>query len=200
MAKDARELRHRFRKLHGVAKTLHLDIVDGKFAPNHSLDFPLKLPREFRYQAHLMVRDPLPWIRKNLNRIGLFIPHFESLQEPAQYIAWMKQRKKKVAFAILPETKVTSLKKHLMNIDIILILTVHPGFYGGKYLKSELRKIEQIKRMNPKVRVIVDGGMNPKTIRQARKAGADFFVSGSYVNGAENPRKALRQLQNIIFP
>jgi len=89
------------------------------------------------------------------------------------------------------------LRPFLQDVDYILILTVHPGFYGGKYLKSELKKILPIKRINPQVKVIVDGGMNPQTLPEAIKAGADYFVSGSFVVGSDNPKKALQRLTKI---
>ena len=83
-------------------------------------------------------------------------------------------------------------------IDYLLVLTVHPGFYGAKYLPAQLRKITQIKKINPRVKVIVDGGMNPQTIRQAAQAGADFFITGSYTTKADNPKKALKTLAKAI--
>ena len=85
---------------------------------------------------------------------------------------------------------------NIKDIDYILILTVHPGFYGAKYLRGPLRKIKQIKKMNSKIKIIVDGGMKPSTIRDAR--GADFFVSGSFISKAENPKKAVRELEKRI--
>ena len=186
IAGNQQELEKKYAKLSGVVKTLHLDIVDGRFAPNKSLQFKFKLSPQFRYDAHLMVKDPEQWIKRQLRQngsklINVFIPHFEAIYFHSRYILWMKKLKKKVAFAILPETNVTHLKEHLPYLDYVLVLAVHPGFYGSKYLRSELLKITPIKKVNPKVKIIVDGGMNPETIVEARKAGADLFVSGSYL-------------------
>ena len=198
IAKNQRELDAELKKLKGAGKTLHLDIVDGKFAPNHSLKFPFKLSTSFNYQAHLMIKHPEKWIEKNLQRIDLFIPHFEAIHYHSRYILWMKKMKKKVAFAILPQTTVEHLKEHLPYIDYVLILTVHPGFYGSKYLASELKKIKPIKKINPNVKIIVDGGMNPSTIKQAKKAGADLFVSGSYTTNNHSPHKAIEELMKAL--
>ena len=198
IAKSQSELDTELKRLQGVAKTLHLDIVDGKFAPNRSLEFPFKLSKHYNYQAHLMIEKPEAWIKKNLNKIDLFIPHFESIHYHSRYILWMKKMKMKVAFAILPQTTVEHLKEHLPSIDYVLILTVHPGFYGSRYMPEELRKIKLIKKINPKVNVIVDGGMNPKTIRDAQKAGADLFISGSYVTESDNPKKRMKELMKMI--
>lgn len=198
IAKNQPELDAELKRLKGAAKTLHLDIVDGKFAPNRSLEFPFKLNSNYKYQAHLMIQKPELWIKKNLHRIDLFIPHFEAIHYHSRYILWMKKMKKKVAFAILPKTTVEHLQEHLPYLDYVLILTVHPGFYGSKYLASELQKIKPIKKINPKVKVIVDGGMNPKTILEAAKAGGDLFVSGSYTMRNHSPKKAMEELMAVI--
>ncbi len=198
IAKNQQELDLELKRLKGAAKTLHLDIVDGKFAPNRSLEFPFKLKPNYKYQAHLMIQKPELWIKKNLNRIDLFIPHFEAIHYHSRYILWMKKLKKKVAFAILPQTTVEHLKEHLPYIDYVLILTVHPGFYGSRYMPEELKKIKPIKKINPQVKVIVDGGMNPLTIKEAKKAGADLFVSGSYTMKNHSPKKAIDKLLALI--
>jgi len=198
ISKNQQQLDAELTRLAGAAKTLHLDIVDGKFAPNRSLEFPFKLSKQYMYQAHLMIQRPEAWIKKNLQRIDLFIPHFEAIHYHSRYILWMKKMKKKVAFAILPQTTVGHLQKHLPYLDYVLILTVHPGFYGSTYLASELKKIKPIKKINPRVKIIVDGGMNPNTIIQAQKAGADLFVSGSYTMKNHSPKKAMEELMEVL--
>ncbi|MFH1395900.1 MAG: hypothetical protein ABIG93_00730 [archaeon] len=198
MAKSQKELDTDFKKLKGVVTHLHLDIIDGKSAPNKVMMFPFKLKKEFQYSAHLMIKDPEKWIDKNLTRIELFIPQFEELKSVDNYIKKMKIKGKTTAFAIKPETKVNTIKLYLNEIDYVLVLTVHPGFYGAKYLKCELKKIAQIKKINPQVKVIVDGGMNPSTIGAAAKAGADYFVSGSYTTKANKPRTSIRNLLKAI--
>ena len=198
MAKNQAELNADLKRLTDVVRELHLDVVDGKFANNKTLQFPFRLSKKFKYQAHLMIKQPEKWIKKNLHRIDLFIPHIEEIKDVGDYILWMKKEKKKIAFALLPETKVLSIKKHLDKINIILVLTVHPGFYGSKFLKEKLKKIKQIKKINPKIKIIVDGGMHPATIDAAFKSGADWFVSGSYTTKAENPRERIRMLRGSI--
>ena len=117
VAKDQKELNILFKKLKGSTKTLHLDIVDGKFADNHSLDFNFKLSKKFSYTAHLMIKNPERWIKKNLFRIEVFIPHIEEVKDVDGYIKWMKSNGKKIAFAVLPGTKVKAFKKYLGEID-----------------------------------------------------------------------------------
>ncbi len=198
VAKNQKELDEDFTHLKGIVKQLHLDVIDGKFAPNHSLDFKFKLSDDFSYEAHLMIKHPEQWIKQHWQNIELFIPQFEELKDIERYYHWMKQTGRKAAVAIKPETKVAQIKLFLNHIDYVLVLTVHPGFYGSKFLPEQLKKITQIKKLNPKVKVIVDGGMNPKTIKLAKKAGGDYFVSGSYITKAEKPKERVKNLIKIM--
>ena len=97
--------------------------------------------------------------------------------------------------ALNPETKAKKVTKYLQVIAYVLILTVHPGFYGAKYLQYPLKKIKEIKKINPDTRIIVDGGMNTGTVQDAIKAGADYVVSGSFITKAENPKERMEQLE-----
>ena len=198
IAENQKELEELLHKFKGVAKTIHLDVVDGIFAPNHSLDFSFALPANFRYRAHVMVVRPEKWIRRNFGAIELFIPQFEKVKDKKKYIRWMRKKKRRVAFAINPETSVRKMIKSLPFVDEVLVLTVHPGFYGKKFIKKELQKIIQIKKINPKIKVIVDGGINLKTIILAKKAGADYFVVGSVISRSRDPKSAVRQLEKRL--
>src|SRR3989338_7286416 len=201
MVRNKQEFDGLLTKSKGVSKILHLDVVDGKFAPNHSLDFDLKIKKARKwhsYQMHLMVRHPERWVRKYGEEVDLFIPQIEALKHQARYIHDMKQKGRKVAFAILPKTRISSLISAVKKADYVLVLTVEPGFYGGTFLPRQLKKIQQIKRINPMVKVIVDGGMNPTTIKIAAKAGADYFVSGHFVSKAKNSKKAMKELERAV--
>ncbi|HLC71703.1 MAG TPA: hypothetical protein VJI32_06840 [Candidatus Nanoarchaeia archaeon] len=199
IAKNQQELDTSLKKLKGVSKIIHLDIVDGKFAPNQSLNFKFKLPKTFSYNVHLMIQEPEMWIKTHPG-FQLYFSQFETAKDKENYISWMKKSKKKVCFAINPETTVAQLKPFLSKIDYILVLTVHPGFYGSKYLPPELKKIKQIKNINPKIKIVVDGHMNPKTIKDAVKAGADYIISGSFISRSDDPKKAMRELRKVISP
>ena len=197
VVKNQVELNALLKKLRGVSKTLHLDIVDGKFAPNYSLNFNFKLSPNFNYVAHLMIKHPQQWIKRYGAKVQWYIPHLEALSDIKAYIKSQKDLKKKVALAILPETTVKTIKPFLLEIDYLLVLTVHPGFYGSKYLVRN-RKIRAIKKFNPRIKIIDDGSMNLKTIRSAKKAGADYFISGSYVSKADNPKERMKELKQSL--
>jgi len=195
MAKSQKELDHMLNNLHGVAKYVHLDIADGKFVHNDSLWFRFRLSKKFKYIAHLMLKEPQRWIQKHGKKVEFYIVQAEAVNI-AKYIQKTKSVKKKVAFALNPETRVGKIKNYLDEIDYVLILTVHPGFYGKKYLRYPLKKIAEIKKVNSKIKVIVDGGMNQKTVRDAAKAGADYLVSGSFITKAEKPKERMREMEN----
>ncbi len=200
IARSQQELDTLLQKLEGVAETLHLDVVDGKFAPNHSLDFKFVLsPKyKFTYNAHVMAKAPEKWIKRNLWKVQLAIPQFKEVHDKKGYIRWMRRERKAVAFALSPETKAEELIPFAKDIDFVLVLTVHPGFYGAEFLEEELQKIRRIQKLNQGIKVIVDGGMDPATVPLAVKAGADYVVSGSFISKSEHPLNAMRELERAI--
>ena len=199
IAQNQQELASLLKKLKGVSSRVHLDVVDGRFAPNHSLDFPFRLDKNFEYSMHLMVKNPQKWALQYQAHVDVFIPQFEEMHYPLHYLHWCQKQKKKIAFALKPETNIGVLKPYLQDIDYVLILTVHPGFYGRKFLPAPLHKIKPLKQMNPTLKIIVDGGINSQTIQQAATAGADYFISGSFVSQAEKPRKAYKELMRAVL-
>ena len=190
MAQNQQELGRLLKKYHSF-KELHLDVVDGKFAANHSLDFKFKLSKK-KYSAHLMIKNPENWIKKYGHLIDLCIVQASEIKDKKKYIVWIKKQRKKVGLALKPNEPVGLIKPYLQEIDYVLILTVEPGFYGSKYLKKPLAKIKEIKKVNPQVKIIVDGGMNPSTIKDVQ--GADIVVVGSYLAKAGDARKAMREM------
>ncbi len=196
MGNSQEEINTLFKNLKKVSREFHLDIADGKFVPNTSLLFKFKLRKGYKYNAHLMIVEPEKWIQDNAKKVNLCIVPVETLKNIPKFIKSMKLRKEKIAFSLNPETNVSELKQYEKDIHTILILTVHPGFYGAKFLKAPLKKIEQIKQLNPKIKIIVDGGMNPETVKLTK--GADHIVSGSFITKSEDPKRSMRQLRKAI--
>ncbi len=188
-----------FARLRGVAGALHLDVVDGKFAPSRSLWFPFQVSPHFSYTVHLMVNNPLQWVKTHtLRRINLVLFHPHTKAE--ELIALLRKKRKQVGLALSPAVTVSSVKKVLPLVDYILVLTVRPGFYGSRYVPSALRKITRIKKINPHLKIVVDGHMNPKTVKDAVRAGADAVVSGSFLSQSVHPRQAMKELRTAISP
>ena len=196
LTNSSKEANRIFSKLSGITSHLHLDIADNTFVPTSSLNFPLKLSKKFKYHAHLMINDPIKWIKKNGKKVDFSIVQLEVIKDIKPHILWLKKNKQKIAFALKPETKITRLKPFLKEVDYILILTVHPGYYGAEFLKYPLNKIKEIKKLNQKIKIIVDGGMKPNTIKYAKAA--DYIISGSFITKSDDPKKAIKELKNSI--
>lgn len=199
IATSQKELNAILDKIQNHASLLQLDIMDGKFVPSHSLDFDFKLPEEkYTYEAHLMIVNPEEWIRKYGKKVDMIIAHIESSKNPEILIKTVKNMEKKMAFALNPETKIDTVKNYLDEIDQILIMTVNPGFYGSPFLPEMLEKIKMLRKLSPELDIEVDGGIKPDTIERVHEAGANMFVSGSYLIKAKNLKENMNILKNKI--
>ena len=197
IAKTQEELDEAINKVKDFVSILQLDVMDGKFVPSHSLDFDLKLPN-LRYEAHLMVAEPKKWIEKLLDRCEIFLVHFESCDNIPEIISFVKEKGKKIGLVINPETSVDKIKEYLDEIEQVLVMTVNPGAYGSKFLPEMLEKVKQLRELKPGLNIEVDGGINADNIKMVADAGANMFVSGSYVVKAENVKEAVEKLMNPI--
>ena len=199
IAKSQKELDGIFSKIKDSACLLQLDIMDSKFVPNSSLDFDFQVSSEnYHFEAHLMIENPENWIEKHWEKVDTIIAHFEAVKNPEKLIDSVKSKKKRMAFALNPETEVDQVENYLHDIDQILIMTVHPGFYGSKFLPEILDKIRRLRKSKPELDIEVDGGINPDTIEQVHVAGANMFVSGSYIVKADNILERINILKNKI--
>ena len=199
IAKNQSQLDETFNKVKSASQ-LHLDIMDGKFVRQQSLNFPFKLPREKRdYQAHLMVKHPLAWIEKNHHKADTIIFHIEAYNKFSkiqQTIDLIKKHKKKVGIAINPLTPVKSIQHLSKKINLALIMTVQPGRYGARFIPSALKKSNKIKSFNPKIKIQIDGGINDKTLIKAKRFG-DAFVVGSDIQSDMHPKHIIKQLTEV---
>ncbi len=199
IAKSQKELDDIFSKIKDSACLLQLDIMDSKFVPNSSLDFDFKLPqKKYKFEAHLMVEYPEKWVDENWEKVDIIIAHFESVKNPGKIIESVRKKEKKVAFALNPETDVEQIKKYLDDIDQVLIMTVHPGFYGSKFLPKTLNKVSWLRELRPDLDIEVDGGIKPGTIEEVSKAGANMFVSGSFIINSADIKESIKILENKI--
>jgi len=196
IARSQKELDERMKKIE--SKVYHLDIMDGKFVKNNSLMFDFRVPKNRKYQAHLMVKNPEKWILKNWKNVDMIIFHFESVKNPDELIKLVKSKKKKVGIAINPKTSIEKIMRFLSRLDVVLIMTVNPGRYGSGFLPNTLKKIKELRKLRPKLNIEVDGSINLKTIYQINGAGANSFVIGSYLQKNEDPKKALKSLKDKI--
>lgn len=199
IARSQEELDKIFQKISGHSEMVQLDIMDGEFVPNHSLDFDFRLPQKrYRYEAHLMVEDPDAWIESSGNKADTIIAHFEAAATSPKTIQAIKQLGKKAALALNPETEIDHILSYLEVIDQVLIMTVHPGSYGSPFLPEVMGKIKKLRQMRPEMDIEVDGGIKPDTIELVDEAGANFFVSGSYLINSNNIQESIGLLYSKL--
>ena len=177
---------------------LHLDVMDGHFVPNISFGAPviecLKGKVDLIFDVHLMISDPKKYIEKFVQAgANLITFHYEALkneEEINELIELIHSFNVQVGISIKPNTDVKVLLPFLEKVNLILIMSVEPGFGGQKFIFSCLEKIEYLsiykKKNGLKYLIEVDGGINKETSKLARNAGAEILVCGSYLFKAQN--------------
>ena len=194
IANNQKEFNEILNKYSKYFKHFQLDIMDGKFVENRS-NWPAieKLDKRYTYEAHLMVDDPEEYIKNNYKNFDILIANFEKVKDPLKLIKFVKNKKKKIGFALNPETSIMFLIPYLKYLDRILLLTVYPGKYGAEFLPEILEKIKML-RMYYKKDIEVDGHMNPKYIKLCKKAGGNLFAVGNYLIKSDDIRKSSGEL------
>ena len=199
IAKTQDELDDLLSKVSNLVDIIQLDIMDNKFVPNTSLFFDFKVPKtSCLFEAHLMIMDPEKWINENWEKVDTILVHYESCNNHKKIISMVKNKGKKIGFVLNPETSTQCLRNLIDEIDQVLIMTVNPGFYGSPFLPEMLDKIVELRNMKPELNIEVDGGITDKTIDLVDKAGANMFVSGSYIMKAENVNEPINNLKKHI--
>jgi len=197
ISKNQKELDYLIKKYEKYFNCFQIDIMDGKFVENKSNWFNLKLLKRKKYEAHLMINNPEEWIKENYNQFDVLIVNFEKVKKPLELIKFVKSKNKKFGFALNPETPIMLVLPYLKYLDHILILTVHPGMYGARFLIKTLNKIESL-RMNYKGNIEVDGHINPKTIKLCKNNGANLFAIGSFLKKSKDMKKSIKEINNAL--
>ncbi len=170
-------------------KRVQIDVMDGRFVPNATLapeEFP-PIPSHLIVEYHLMVQEPLDYVRRIGKKGAIYELHIESLSDAGTAIDEVKKIGGKFALAISPDTPVSAVAPYLPQIEHVLVMTVYPGFSGQKYLPAMEEKMRQLKAMGAVVEV--DGGVGIGTAKSAAAAGATLIGAASAIFSAE-PRSA----------
>lgn len=168
------------------AEYLHLDVMDGTFVPNISYGAPvispLKQHSNLVFDVHLMVENPDRFIKDFVDAgADIITVHVEATKHLNRTIQLIKSYGKKVGVALNPSTPLEMIKYDLKDIDMVLIMTVNPGFGGQKFIKNTIDKIKDLRAIAPNIDIEVDGGINAETGKLVKEAGANILVAGSYV-------------------
>ena len=179
---------------------IHIDVMDNKFVQNYQ--FPIEEINKLiplstkKIDIHLMVKDPLTYINKiNNSNIEYITIHYEINDNIDNILQTIKNKGYKVGLAIKPKTKIDEVKEYLNKIDMLLIMSVEPGYGGQSFIPNTINKINDLKQLNKDLTVEVDGGINDKTIKQIYDI-SDIAVVGSYIINQIDYNKAINNLKN----
>ena len=188
------------------ADWLHLDVMDGVFVPNISFGFPimnlLKDITDKPLDVHLMIVQPEKFIDE-VAAMGAHIMnvHYEACTHLHRVVQAIKNKGMKAGVTLNPHTPVALLKDIIQELDMVLLMSVNPGFGGQKFIQNTLSKVEELKNLiilkNPNTLIQVDGGVDLKTGELLVDAGADVLVAGSFVFSSENPQERIHQLKML---
>ena len=181
-----------------LVRRVQIDVMDGNFVDNKTLSvdeyggIETNLIREIQ----LMVKNPEAYLNdcKNFG-IDLVEFHLESLGNPWSVIQKAKSLGLKIGIALNPDTPLERAREYLQSVDLILLMSVNPGFGGQEFIPETIQRIKFLRAMWPKGIIEVDGGLKKGIVGQCAKAGANFLVVGSGIFGEENPAQTLKDLQ-----
>jgi len=183
---------------------IHIDVMDGHFVPNLTIGpdviKSIRSLTKKTFDVHLMI-NPVKKFIKNFSDAGadIITIHQEISDDVFKCIDEIKKNGKKVGISIKPRTPSNTLRKYIDHVDLILVMTVEPGFGGQKFLNNQIKKIKEIKKMinGKNIELEVDGGINIETAKKAVLAGANVLVSGSTIFKNKDYNQIIEKLKTI---
>ena len=188
----------------GGADLIHVDVMDGHFVPNLTIGPPviraLRKYTKLPFDVHLMI-SPVHKYIKSYAQAGadIITIHHEIDENIHECINFIKSYEKKVGISIKPKTPANVLEQYMDKIDLILIMTVEPGFGGQKFMSDQVEKIKQIKEMigQKDIEIEVDGGINLENAHDVKEAGANVLVSGSTIFNCTDYKSIINKLRSV---
>ena len=190
---------------------IHVDIMDGHFVPNLSLGVPVleSIRCGKPLDVHLMIENPEKYldvfakavkksVGADLYKKSYLVFHIETVRDPLKTVRAVHELGLLAGIALNPDTELNKVSAEVLReVDMVLLMTVYPGFGGQQFIAAVMPKIERLRETCPELHIEVDGGINQQTARFAVQAGANILVAGSYVFGAKDRKAALITLKEF---
>ncbi len=205
---DLAHLAEEVRRVESAADWIHLDVMDNHFVPNLTFGLPVveSLIRATSLPAdcHLMINDPDRWAPAYAEAgAGSVTFHIEAATNPRQICRDLRNHGARAAAALKPGTQIEDIEDLLPDLDMILIMTVEPGFGGQSFMETMLPKVRRARELaanaGTDIWIQVDGGVDARTIGMCAEAGANIFVAGSAVYRSDDPAHTVNQLRDLAI-
>lgn len=206
LSADLDRLQEEINEIEEYSDLLQVDVMDNKFVPNITPQAELlkKFNTKVPLDIHLMVQEPSEeyiksFIDANPNlKINNITVHQEACSDLVKTLDFIRSNNIKAAVAINPKTPLDAIKNVLDKVEMVLIMTVEPGFSGQKFIEDVLDKISELRKMKPELDIEVDGGVNDKTAKLAVKAGANVLTVSSFIFKSEDKVKAIKDILKSV--
>lgn len=200
LTEDPQALKTMLKQCASFTDYVQIDIMDGQFVPSNSITWRqiTEIPENLRWEAHLMVEQPenqFPSFKKAGAKKVIF--HYEAAPEPEKAISAARSLGLEVGIAVNPETPISSILPFTKKLDSVLFLSVHPGYYGAKFIPEVLDKIVELRRARPNLDIGIDGGIKEGNIIQIAKSRVNEICVGSAILLQPDPEAAYRKLLDL---
>lgn len=191
------------KKVDGKVDSFHIDVMDNQFVPNYTLErfappFVAQLKTKSKKDVHLMTEIPSKYYNTYFEAgADLIIFHHEAVKNPTLEIRSIHNFGIHAGISIKPDTPASVLDEYVDQVDLVLVMTVEPGFGGQPFLSNQLPKIAALRKAAPELDIAVDGGINLDTARQCLDAGANVLVAGSAIFNQPDPMAALERFNQL---
>ncbi len=198
LSADFGKLNEEIAEVEPYVDMLHVDVMDGHFVPNITIGPPVvrRIKSKLPLDCHLMIENPEQYVEDFVKAGAASITvHQEACPHLHRVIAQIKALGVRAAVSLNPATPVEEIRHVLDDVDMVLVMSVDPGFGGQSFIPEALGKIREIREIKPDLDIEVDGGVNDETSKQCIEAGANILVAGSYIFKSEDRRAAIESLR-----